>query len=75
MKDGTLEYDYADTTGSHEDVASPSTEITGSKNLDMERASSTASTRSNAKSDRASNRASNRSSDHDSNHRSNNDRI
>jgi hypothetical protein len=71
MKDGTLEYDYADTTRSHEDVASPLTEITGSKNLDMERASSTASTRSNAKSDRASNH----SSDHDSNHRSNNDRI
>jgi hypothetical protein len=44
MKDDTLEYDYADTTGSYEDVASPLTEITGNRNLDMERASSAAST-------------------------------
>jgi hypothetical protein len=25
MKDGTMEYDYADTTGSHDDVATPIT--------------------------------------------------
>jgi hypothetical protein len=53
-----MEYGYADTTGSHEDVASPLVETTGSGKLNMERASSIASTRSHAKSDGASNRAS-----------------